>query len=57
MKRRDFIALLSGATVACPLAAQGQRVGKLPSIGFFGPTSTQAWLGSWTAYRGRVRPA
>jgi putative tryptophan/tyrosine transport system substrate-binding protein len=49
MRRRDFIKGIAGSTVAWPLAARAQRVGKLPSIGFLGPTSTQAWLPSWTA--------
>jgi putative tryptophan/tyrosine transport system substrate-binding protein len=48
MRRRAFISLLGGATVAWPLAARAQRAGKLPTIGFFGPNTASAWR-PWTA--------
>jgi putative ABC transport system substrate-binding protein len=47
MRRRDFIGL-TGVAATWPLAARGRQTGKLPAIGFFGPTSALAWT-EWTA--------
>jgi putative tryptophan/tyrosine transport system substrate-binding protein len=47
MRRREFITLLSGAVVACPLTALAQRPGKLPTIGFLGDGASVSV--PWTA--------
>ena len=46
LKRREFIALLCAG--AAPLTAHAQRLGKLPTIGFLGPTTASA-MGPWIA--------
>jgi putative ABC transport system substrate-binding protein len=47
MRRRDFITLLGGTLALAPLAAHAQQPGKIPTIGFFGPASAEAWA-PWT---------
>jgi putative tryptophan/tyrosine transport system substrate-binding protein len=46
LKRREFITFLGGAA-AWPVAARGQQVGKLPTIGFLG--SDVSSFAPWTA--------
>jgi putative ABC transport system substrate-binding protein len=48
MRRREFIKLVSGAAAGLPRIADAQQVGRLPTIGFLGPTSASA-MEHWVA--------
>jgi putative ABC transport system substrate-binding protein len=55
-KRREFIALLSGAAAAWPLTARAQRqTAKLPTIGYLGPTSPENKGRNTAAFLQRLR--
>ena len=52
MRRRDFIAGITGLSTAWPLAAQAQQAGKLPTIGFLGADASafSPWTTAFVAH-------
>src|SRR5881397_2940280 len=55
MRRRELIMLLAGSAIAWPLAARAQPAGKLPTIGFLGPSTPSADGPRMAAFVQRLR--
>jgi ABC-type uncharacterized transport system substrate-binding protein len=55
LQRREFITLLGGAAAAWPLAARAQVAGKLPTIGFLGPSTPATQSQMTAAFQQRLR--
>ena len=55
MKRREFIVLLGGASVACPLTAEAQQSPIRPLVGVLSPLSAAAARPLIAAFRSALR--
>ena len=55
MRRRDFITLLGGVTVALPFAADAQQPKRLPTVGFLGAGTASAGSQWAAAFVQRLR--
>ncbi len=53
MRRREFITLLGGLAVLCPLPVRAQQT-KIPVIGFLGTTTRTAWSKPVAAFERRL---
>jgi putative ABC transport system substrate-binding protein len=51
MRRRDFIKVIAGSTVAWPLAARAQQGGQMPVIGFLHSATANAYAPEMAAFR------
>jgi len=54
MRRREFITIFGGVAVTWPLAARAQQAGKMPIIGFLGPTTSESWRLEVAAFEKRL---
>src|SRR5690349_7199644 len=54
MRRRDFIIGIVGSTVGWPLSARGQKLSKLPTLGFLG-VDASLWSPWTSAFLERLR--
>ncbi len=57
MRRREFLTLVGGAVVMCPLAARAQQPGKLPTIGYLGGAASSpesVWLAAFVQRLGEL---
>jgi putative ABC transport system substrate-binding protein len=55
LRRREFIALLSGAAFGWPRAGHTQQAGNLPLLGFLGAGSLASWHRDVDAFDHRLR--
>jgi putative ABC transport system substrate-binding protein len=55
MRRREFITLLGGATLAWPLAARAQQSGKMPRIGVLAAGVPTTYVSRYEAFRHGLR--
>jgi ABC-type uncharacterized transport system substrate-binding protein len=55
IERRTFLCGLTLATMATPLAAEGQQAGKMHRIAFLGSTSPSGYASQMKAFRGGLR--
>jgi putative ABC transport system substrate-binding protein len=55
MKRREFIKLLAGGTLAWPHAARAQQANRVARIGFLGAASAAGYAGRVEAFRSGLR--
>jgi putative ABC transport system substrate-binding protein len=54
MKRREFMAMVGGATAAWPLVARAQPAAKIPTIGFMSVSTPAAWSRFVAAFEQRL---
>jgi putative tryptophan/tyrosine transport system substrate-binding protein len=55
MRRREFIATIGIAAVACPLAARAQQVGRIWRVGFLGAATAAKYAKLVDAFRAGLR--